>query len=256
MGVRYTVKGADFSGLRPINYVPDNMGFTGWFWHGETMDKSLKNWANPSVPALIVGPARPALMSNFIQTLDTTGWLNSQIAETVSLTLYSVARVSNWAGTNSPTLIASSNVISPNAGALLDFSINGPRGYTYFNVGGVPTQRGGGGQTQWDGTPTEAAWIKDWTFYAISAQVQSASAVVKFYNMTHNDLSPVHSYTTDLNRLLATSPYFIGGNPDAGRGTAADLAFTGIANVGHTDDQVSAIYRQVKGAAGRRGINI
>lgn len=255
MGVRYTVKGADFSGLRPINHVPEEMGFTGWFWHGQSLEKSCLNYASPNVPAVVEGPAGPVIAKSFMQTRNTLGWLNSRVAETQAFSFYCLARIPVWNNESAPTLIASltGTAVADGAGAALDFSNNGPRVGGFFTDAGSPSFKSRGGAAVWDGTTTEAEWIKKWAFYAGVCEIGSTSSILRFYNKTHQDTAS-GTFST-VARLLSSNTLRIGGVPSTGRYLAADIAFTAIANTPHSADQVDAIYRQVRGAASRRGIN-
>lgn len=257
MGLLMTIPGADFSSNAAGFIAPVARGLVGWFYLGGTVAETQSDRAGIANATL---SGSPTIGDGYVSFggYATGQWLETQIAETDTITMLVVAKSSDTfaSGDHKPMFLSNYGSDSGSGGALIGASI-------YIDGGTAPagTVRLAGGQdnsgtyTAYTSTTFSTTDVSVWNFYAGKMLAAGGTGSRKLVNSTtdqSNNASP--SYPRRSNTVRN---FRVGSSYSSSFGGTCDIHMAAVYNVELTDDEIETIYQAVKTrAAAKHSITI
>lgn len=244
------VLGADFS-ANPIGFIPPvSSGLEGWWYLGDSMEKSLRNLAPGKPDATPFGA--PGVQAGYLEMKGMTNYLRTSIAETASYTLLAVAASDETfaAAATQPTMISSQN----------NSTTSGARMFLGSGATAAPVARLSSFASALNDSSVSA-------MYGDTLDVSNASAF-RFYATALDagvarymwDKTGATSKTTPITRTRTLNvggrTYDIGSAFLGGQTATQRMAFAAIYSRALTDAEVTTVYQAVKAFLTKRSITV
>lgn len=240
MGIQLLAKGVDAEAWAVEYNAPVRRGLEGLFFLNGSLEKLARNYAPGKPAATIMGA--PVANANYGTFKGMVNYLQTQIAETESMTLFVIGKAVVVAGDvdQAPMLLGSYNVGALSGVSIYlptDQSIRGTAGYGNDDASNINASVGFAGVT-----------VSNWQLYSVVISPTGVSTIAHTANLSATGPNP------GMPRRLAGRLLRIGSGYSTALKGVCDLAVAQIHNIAMTPEERNATVADLRAYAARRGI--
>lgn len=257
MGLLMTIPGADFSSNAAGFIAPVARGLVGWFYLGGTVSET-QNDRSGIANATLAGS--PTVGDGYVEFggYSSGQWLETQVTETDTLTLITVALSADTFadGAHKPMFVSNYGADSGSGGTVLGSTIyidggTAPAGTVRFGTG----YNNSGSYGVSTSTTFSTANVATYNFYAGKVTPAGGAGTKKLLNSTtdqSNGTSPTYP-----RRSHTLNKFRVGAGYNSSFSGTCRVHLAAFYNVELTDDEIETIYQAVKTrAAAKHSITI
>ena len=241
MGVQLVAKGVDAEQYATEYAAPVRRGLEGVFFMNTSLEKCARNFAPGKPAGSIVGV--PTLQASYATFKGQTNFVQTQIAETESMTLLVIAKAVVVVGDieQIPLLIGSYNV-GPTSGVSIyaptDIAVRGTAGYGNDDASNINATVG----------PPSGIPVSTWQLYSATIAPTGVTFRDHTANVTTAGVNPA------MPRRLAGRALRIGSGYSSGLKGKCDIAVAQVHSVALSADELAKTVADLRAYAARRGI--
>lgn len=247
MGARLIAKGVDAEDYAFEYAAPVRRGFEGMFFLNTSMEKCLRNYAPGKNDATLVGA--PVVSASYLSGRSGVNFLQTDIAETAEMTMYTVARALNIPATL-PMAAADAVILAG------DYSAASPVGVVQWFA--TPTSFSGGAAFGADPNTTSnvgASVATDPTRWCLYSTVVRSNAVITTNHTT--GVTSTRTITTEGVRQVSNRKLRLGSSYQTSQTGTWDMMLHQVHNVAVTDQEKADTVADLKAYILRRtGITV
>jgi hypothetical protein len=237
---------ASFAAIADGFMAPVSGGLIGWYFHGGTLEKSLRNLAG-GLAATQQGAV--SIGENWIRATPLINYIQTNHAETADMTLLSVFRTDqNFASAAARPIMVSNYTGSPSRGFSL--YVPGASGSTTPATGLLRNTVGYAA-----GVVNASLTVPDMTRWTFAAGTVQAGVGQSIYNMTTGQKASV-AEAAGATRNIGDQMFRIGSSYSTNFVGPSDIAFTALYSRALSAAEIDKIYQFMKGYFARRSMAI